>query len=167
MKKIFLFLFISLFIAGCSKKTETEYMNKAKESWQKNDITEAINAYESLVKDYPDGVQAPKALMELGKIYQYKVDKKLTDRESLDKAVETFKKLFARYPKSDEAPLALFMIAFIQANELQMYDEATKNYKLFIEKFPEHPMAQNAKDELSTMGMTPDQILSRRLDENN
>lgn len=163
MKKIASFLFILLVISGCSKKTENEYMNMAADSWKKNNIPEAVKAYEAIVAEYPTGSMAPKALMELGKLYQYKVDKRITEKEGLAKAIDCFKKITEKYPKSDEAPLALFMTAFIQANELKEYAEATINYKLFLQKYPDHTMSQNAKDELETMGMTPDQILNKKI----
>lgn len=167
MKYLFSLVLIMLIITGCAKKTENDYMNMANESWKKGDIPEAVNAYDALIKAYPEGAMAPKALMELGKLYQYKVDKRLSEKETLDKAVVSFTSLYEKYPKSEEAPLALFMVAFIQANELKMYDEARKHYMMFIEKYPNHQMVQNAKDELENIGLTPEQILNKKISENN
>jgi Uncharacterized protein conserved in bacteria len=167
MKKIFSLFFIVLFISGCTKKTENEYMNIAAESWKSNNIPEAIKAYESVVNDYPNGKFAPKALMELGRLYQYKIDKSISERDALDKAIDNYKKLIQNYPKSEEAPIALFMIAFIQSNELKQYDEAKKNYELFLQKYPAHEMSQNAKDELENIGLTPEQILQKKIGGNN
>ena len=135
MKKILSFILILLFVAGCAKKTENEYMNLANDSWKKNDIPEAIKSYESLVKEYPNGAMASKALMELGKLYQYKIDKRLNERESLDKAVECFKSLFEKYPQSQEAPLALFMVGFIQANELKQYPKLQSITSCLLKNF--------------------------------
>jgi len=167
MKKIISLIFVVLLISGCSKKTDNEYLSLAKESWKQNNIPAAIKAYQSIVDEYPGSKLAPKALMELGKLYQYKVDKTLNNQEASEKAIDCFKAIGQKYPKSEEAPVALFMTAFIQANELKEYDEATKNYKLFLDKYPNHPMSQNAKDEIKNMGLSPAEILDSKLSDEN
>ncbi len=167
MKQLFSLFLMMLLISGCSKKTENEYMNMANDNWKKSNIPEAVKSYEELLKYYPEGAMAPKALMELGKLYQYKVDKRIGEKESLDKAIESFKTLYEKFPKSEEAPLALFMVGFIEANELKSYDQAREHYNLFIEKYPNHSMVQNAKDELENLGLTPEQILNKKISENN
>ena len=53
------------------------------------------------------------------------------------------------------------MAGYILANDLQKYDDATKSYKLFIEKYPGHPLASSAKQELDNMGLSPEEILKR------
>jgi hypothetical protein len=41
------------------------------------------------------------------------------------------------------------------------FDEATKSYKLFLEKYPNDPLAVSAKEELDNMGIPPEEILKR------
>lgn len=163
MKKIIPFLLIIIFLTGCAKKTEQEYIKIAEQNLKNNNIPEAIKAYEDLLADHPESITVPKVLFELGKIYQSKADKKITEKESLDKAIAYFTQLEKKYPQSYEAPYGYFMIGFIQSNEFRDYQEATKTYKSFLEKYPNHAMSQAARDEIDNMGLTPEQVLEKKI----
>jgi hypothetical protein len=54
------------------------------------------------------------------------------------------------------------MSGFIEANNLHQFDEATKTYRIFLEKYPDHELAESAKQELNTMGQAPDEILKQK-----
>jgi len=79
----------------------------------------------------------------------------------MNKSIESFKKIFEKYPQNKYAPVSLFMSGFVQANELQNYDEATKAYNLFLQKYPDHELAKSAKEELDNMGLSPEDILKK------
>jgi len=55
------------------------------------------------------------------------------------------------------------MAGFILANDLNMYNEATEAYNLFMETFPKHELAASAKEELDNMGLTPEEILQKNI----
>jgi TolA-binding protein len=156
-------LIVFLFIAGCSRTTDKEYMVRASESIEQNNYTDAVSAYEELLKNYPESELAPEALIQLATVYhQYQV-KNISQKESLEKAANLFKSVFEKYPDSDQAPQSLFMAGFIYANDLKAYNEATNTYNLFIEKFPDHELASSAKEELEFMGLTPEEILRKKI----
>ena len=52
-------------------------------------------------------------------------------------------------------------ITVLYADDLMKYDEATSSYNLFLEKYPSHPLAVSAKEELDNMGLSPEEILKR------
>lgn len=162
MSKIPLIFFMAFLVFSCSKPSDQDYLNQSKDLVKEKKITQAINSLQTLLKEFPDSKLAPKALTELATIYQGNLDTSITARESFNRAQKYFKEVYDKYPKSEEAPNALFMSAFILANDLHKYDEATITYKLFIEKFPDNPLVQSAKDELDNMGLTPDEILKRK-----
>ncbi len=149
---------------GCGKKSDTDYMNIAKEGIAKNNTADAVAAYQSLVKDYPNSPLAPEALFQLATLYQNKMVKDVPSTESLQKAVGLFRSIFDKYPGDKLAPKALFMSGFIQANELKAYPEATGSFNLFLQKFPNNELATSAKEELDNMGLTPEQILQKKKD---
>jgi len=164
MKSNFTFFVLVFLFASCSNISDKEYMNKASESLKQNNITSAVEAYESLVEEYPESKLAPEALMELATIYQNKQIKNLSEKESLKKAASLYKELYDKYPKSDLAAKALFMSGFILANEpLKDYDEATKTYNLFLGKFPDHELAYFAKEEIKNMGIPAEEILEKKI----
>ena len=74
------------------------------------------------------------------------------NKEAYPEAIENFKNILEYYPQGENAPKATFMIGFIYANNTKDLEQAKKYYSLFIEKYPEHDLADDAKYELETLG---------------
>lgn len=163
MKNLFLFLVSLLFIAGCSKQSDRALMDSAKKNLDAKKITEAVADYNNLIKEYPESPLAPEALYKLGTVYQNKMDKTLDETQSLEKAVDYFKQVSEKYSSSKDAPKSLFMAGFIQANDLRKFGLATITYKTFLNKYPNDELAPAAKEELEYMGLTPEQILQKKM----
>ena len=161
MKKSLILILISLFIISCSKTSDQEYFDQAKKLLDERKTTEAITSLETLINEYPESKITPQALVQLAQIYQNQMDKTIKPAESFKKAEKYFMQVYEKYPDSEEAPKSLFMSGFILANDLMKYDEATSSYNLFLEKYPSHPLAVSAKEELDNMGLSPEEILKR------
>lgn len=161
--KLVTLLLTAVILAGCSSKSEDEYLASAEKFMQENKYAEAIAEYEKLASEYPEGKSAPKAFFEIAKIYQAKLVADITSDASFQKSIEYYQKVTDQFPASDEAPLSLFMIGFIQANEMQKFDLATATYNLFVSKYPQHQLAESAREELNNMGLSPDEILKRKV----
>jgi TolA-binding protein len=160
VKYIILISFLILF--GCGKESDKGYMDKAAEEMKDSSITDAVNSYETLIKEYPQSDLAPEALYKLALIYQNKMDKTLSEKECLQKSVEVYRNIYDKYPQNKNAAKALFMSGFILANELHNYDKATETYNLFLQKYPDNDLALSAKEELEHMGLSPEQILEKK-----
>jgi TolA-binding protein len=161
MKKYFVLLISSMLIISCSKTTDQDYLTQAQKSLSENKVDQAIKSIESLLSDYPDSKLAPKALSQLASIYQNQLVKNINPNESFRLAQKYFTEVYEKYPTSEEAPKSLFLCGFILSNNLRNYDEATTHYKLFLSKYPDHPLAVSAQEELDNMGLTPEEILKR------
>lgn len=157
-------IFTAVLLTGCSKKSEEELFYAGQKNVQEGKYTEAVDAYETLVKDYPQSPRAPKVLFEIGKLYQGKAVKNISETESLKKAAEYYSRIFKEYPKSAEAATALFMAGFIQANYLRDFNSATASFKQFLSSYPNHEMVPSAQAELDNMGLSPDEILKKKLE---
>jgi TolA-binding protein len=163
MKKIFS-LFILLILVACgAKKSVDELMTEANTNLNENKIPEAVLLFEEIVNEHPDSDKAPEVLSQLASIYQNKMLKNLSDKESLEKAVTLFRKIYEDYPESNFAPTGLFMSGFVLANDLNNYEQATETYNLFLDKFPNHDLATSAKEEVENMGLSPEEILKKNL----
>jgi TolA-binding protein len=160
MKK-FLSVVLILFLVSCSKSNETEF-NRASELLKENKIEEAIEVFEKIAQSN-DSKYSPEALAQLAAIYQGKLSNNISPTESAEKAQFYFRTIYDKYPQSPLAPKALFMSAFILANELNKYEQATKEYNLFLEKFPDNELASSAKQELEYIGLSPDEILKKKM----
>ena len=67
-------------------------------------------------------------------------------------SINAYQKLISVYPESKFAPQSQFMIGFIYANEFKDLDKAKDAYEKFLEKYPDHEMAKDAKWELDHLG---------------
>jgi TolA-binding protein len=161
MKKYLLLVLLPLIVISCSKTSDQEYFDQAKKLLDEKKTTEAVASLEALVNEYPESEIAPAALVQLAQIYQNQMDKTIKPAESFKKAEKYFMQVYEKYPDSEEAPKSLFMSGFILANDLMKFDEATSSYNLFLEKYPSHPLAVSAKEELDNMGLSPEEILKR------
>ena len=157
-------LIILLLVVGCSpKKSDRELFDQAKKNLKEDKISEAVMAFEELVKENPESKLAPESLSELAAIYQNKFVKSLSEKENLEKAVATFKRIHDEYPRSEYAPSGLFMAGFINANELKNFDAATDIYNQFIKEYPDNELAASARAELDNMGLSPEEILQKKI----
>jgi TolA-binding protein len=149
---------------GCGKMSDQDLKKKAEENLSKNDTVSAVNNFETLIREYPESKLVPEALQKMAELYQYNRVKNISQKESLEKAARLYREFYDKYPDHEVSPKALFMSAFILANEpLKDYEEATKTYNLFIEKFPDHYLADEAKEEITYMGIPAGEILERKM----
>jgi TolA-binding protein len=163
MKNILFLVALTVLFIGCGKKKHAdEYMKDAKLGIEQKKIPETIKAYETLLNEFPNDSLAPEALYQLGTLYQNKMVPNLKENESMEKAVNIFKSVFDKYPDSKQAQVSLFMAGFIQANDLRNYQDATGTYNLFLKKYPKGDMATAAKEEINNMGLTPEQIITKK-----
>jgi outer membrane protein assembly factor BamD (BamD/ComL family) len=74
------------------------------------------------------------------------------NKEQFEDAIQNFEKVLKYYPEGTNAPKAMFMIGFIHANNTKNLEEAKKYYTKFIEKYPQHELANSADYELKHLG---------------
>jgi outer membrane protein assembly factor BamD (BamD/ComL family) len=157
------YLIITTFIfIGCSKKSDQDYLKSAEENLKNNKVQEAISDYENFIKDNPESEKAPEALTKLASIFQNKMLKDFSSQESLERSVKIYRQIYNDYPNSKQGPTSLFMSAFILANELQKLDLAKESYILFLQKYPNHELANSAREELNNLGIPADEILKKK-----
>lgn len=63
------------------------------------------------------------------------------------------------YPNSPKAGDALFMQAFTFENDLQDKESAKKYYTNFLNRFPNHPFADDAKQLLTLIDKSPEELI--------
>lgn len=164
MKNFLLLVLVSLIFVGCSKKDDgKEQFDKAVQLEKSGSYSDASTNFEQVANQYPESGYAPQALHKNGMIYQEEKILGLTTKFNLENAVKNYRKIAEKYPKYEKAPEALFQAAFILANQLQNYDEATKLYNLFLKNYPNHKLAGSAKDELQFMGLSPEEQLQKKM----
>ncbi len=160
MKKIIPLIFLSVLIfVGCNSKSDKTYFELAQKSMDAKDYATALVNYQKIVDEFPKSEYYKTALLQTGELNHGYVDKKLSKEESLTKAIAIYKEFQEKYPKDEKAAQTLFMVGFIQANELGKIDEAKLTYEKFLELYPESEMVESAKAEIKTLGLSPNEIL--------
>lgn len=74
------------------------------------------------------------------------------NKEQWSEAEKNFQKILDDYPNGMYSSKALFMIGFVNANYLKNFEKARKYYSEFLEKYPNHELADDAKYELENLG---------------
>lgn len=74
------------------------------------------------------------------------------NKQDFPKSIENFKNIIDYYPEGQRASEALFMLGYINANNTNDLKEAEKYYKLFIEKYPNDELTDDAEYELKHLG---------------
>ena len=168
MKQITLsvILILGIFLTGCGKKSDADYMDLANKSIKQHNIAKAVDAYNKLIEEYPHSPKTPDAMFQLASLYQNKLVKNISENESLEKAVNLFEKVNKTYPESHIAPKALFMSGFILANDMHDFNRATMVFRKFLQEYPNNELTTSAREELNNMGMSPAEILEKKKDSN-
>ncbi len=80
--------------------------------------------------------------------------------EDPQKAIDLYTKIADGLPQHKKAPTALFMIAFVQENDLVDLAKAKATYESFLQKYPNDPdFADDAQNAIKMLGKSPDDII--------
>ena len=160
------------FAGGCSTKSEKELFTEGMQRLEAENYPGTVTAFEQLVNDYPKGEYAPKAYIELGKIYQGNLIKDLKPDESFEKAIYYYRQVYKNFPDNPDAEKSMFMVGYIQANDLAQIDStkssyldsAKVTYNEFLQKYPNGQLAKSAKAELDNLGVAAEEILKKNIE---
>lgn len=100
---------------------------------------EAFAAFRNFARKNPNHRLAPTYKMKAAEIARNIPGKSLM-------AIEEYSEIYRNYPKDTLAPQAQFMIGFTFDQVLHDRERATKAYNAFIDAWPEHPLASQARD---------------------
>lgn len=160
--KVKLFGFLLIFLFACSSVSDKDLYESGLQKIKDNNYIGAVTDFQKVINDFPGGEYEVKATYELAKLYHGQAIKTLTKEESLSKAVELYKSVFEKIPDTVEGEKALFMAAFLEANELKKFDDARESYNKFLEKYPNSSLAASAKEEIENLGIPPEEILKKK-----
>jgi len=149
-------LLLSLSLGSCSTPPEDELLARGTEAVNAGDYDRAIENFEMILEEYPQGARRPDALYALGGVYQ-------NEKGDLGRALECYREISQQHPDHERAPNALFLMGFIYNNELRQLDSARVAYEEFLKRYPTNEMASSAEFELSHLGKSPDEIISGQL----
>jgi TolA-binding protein len=114
-------------------------------------VLELLNSYQNFALKYPKDSLSPE--------YLYKAAALTNSIGRGTQTIELYETIIQNYPDFKKMPDCYFMEAFVYENVQGNIGKAAEKYAVFLEKFPEHPLADDALTALKFLGKTPDEIL--------
>lgn len=115
-----------------------------------NMIFQYVDAIEAIVMLNPNYPESPDLLMKAAEV------SKIT--RTYKKSLALYDWIIVKYPDSPKAPLALFLKALMLDDDLNNIELAGKYYQEFIDKYPDHSFADDAKFSLENLGKSDAEI---------
>ena len=117
-----------------------------------------LNAYDEYIRFHSFESDA--------KDYQFKAGELAKALNKPHVAIKYFNDLLDRDPKHEKAPIALFYKAMIIGDMLHEDSLAKITYQEFIDKYPNHPFVESAKESIKLQGKSLDEIVKGFEDKN-
>ncbi|MBL1232750.1 MAG: tetratricopeptide repeat protein [Flavobacteriales bacterium] len=108
-------------------------------------------AYEDFLKHH--------SFETISKEYQFRAGELAKAINKPHLAIKHLNGLLERDPDHERAPLALFYKATIVGDMLNEDENAKMLYQEFIDKYPDHPLAESAKESIKLQGKSLDEIV--------
>lgn len=114
-------------------------------------LDELMNSYLNFVDSHPQDTAAPQ--------YLYKALNLALGTNQGEKAMELADRTLNDYPKSEKIAETVFLKAFIYENLLSNLGLAQKTYNDFLQRFPDHELADDAQAALDNLGKSPEELI--------
>lgn len=112
-----------------------------------------INYYTNFVKDFPKDTLAPAYLFRSAEVAM--------NIGNVEQSIELLDKVITDYPTFVEVPEAYFMKGYVYENAGNDKEKAIAAYELFLEKYPDHELAKDAKLLIDVIDLTPEELIER------
>ncbi len=67
-------------------------------------------------------------------------------------AIDYYNRILLNYPDFKKSAYCVFLQAFILENQMNQFDQAKSRYEEFIDKYPDHVLAKDARASIDNMG---------------
>lgn len=170
---IFIILGASMLLWGCGSKpngsntaTEAQLVStlgqlesQLRESSGTSLDTAKINTFvqnaESLAERFPQDSLAP--------LYLFKAAELRHASGKWAEAIDLWGTVDTKFKNYQRSPEALFMQGFVSENDLQDRKQAIRYYEVFLAKYPQHPMADDARALIENLkkGITDQELIEQ------
>lgn len=158
LKKSICLAFVAVMLTAC--QASKEKLNEQIKVLEKEMSTEhsaqtrerLLVLCQDYVSKYPKDSLAPEYLFKAGTL-------NVSLRKG-EEALSNFVNLINRYPKSEYIPQAYYYIAFVYEDVIYDIIAAEAAYTEFIERYPNHKLAEDAKLSIRYLGKSPEDIIA-------
>ena len=116
-----------------------------------NSVSELISAYQNFASKYVNDSLSPE--------YLYKAAGLANGLKRGTQALELYETIIHNYPDYKRLPECYFMEAFTYETVQGNIGKASEYYNIFLDKFPDHQLADDARAALKFLGKSPDELI--------
>ncbi len=116
-----------------------------------NKSIDLIHLYTTFANTYPKDTLTPKYLFYSAEM--------LIAIKKYDEANAVYDRIMSEYPNYVNTPFSLFLKGFNFENNLYDTGNAKKCYEAFLNKYPNHKLANDVKMSLLMLGKTPEELV--------
>lgn len=153
--------FMMLFLVYCAPKKQTntdliaqlekELFNESAPSADKDKLLQLVDAYVLFAESHPGDT--------LSADYLFRAADIAMNIGYPQRSIELLTMIQQQYPDFDQIPETYFLMGFVYENNLNDLEKAGELYRVFIEKFPNHELADDAAVMLEYLGKTPEELI--------
>lgn len=156
---ISVFVIIAVSLISCSDlhnkmSAEISNMESNMKTSQKIDsvaVTELLSAYQNFSSKYPGDSLSPEFL--------YRVAGLAAGFNRGTQAIDLYETIIQTYPHYKKLPECYFLEAFTFENSLGNIGKADELYNKFLDKYPDHELADDARASIKFLGKSPEEIV--------
>lgn len=162
LKKLsgYLFLLFVVFVVACTSKHDRDIstINSLEEKVDNQaaspdtaNLNELVRSYLEFTNSYPKDSLAPK--------YLYRAIRVTMARNDGQEALILIDRFINEYNNGPRYAEVVFLKAYTFENMLNNFGKASEIYRDFINKFPDHELADDAQIAIQNMGKTPEELI--------
>ncbi|GIV35058.1 MAG: hypothetical protein KatS3mg031_2593 [Chitinophagales bacterium] len=110
-----------------------------------------IQAYSAFVQEHPKSKKAPEMLLKAADLYR--------SMQQPQNALKLYQEIESSYPEFEKIPQIIFLEGFTYENELNDLNAARERYETFLQKYPNHELADDVEFSLKNLGKSPEDII--------
>lgn len=156
---VFIIIIGSLYWFSCSSgsekmSAEISKLESGMKSIPKDDsveVSELLSAYQNFSSKYPDDSLSPE--------YLYRAAALAAGFNRGTQAIDLYESIIHAYPAYKKIPECYFMEAFTYENTLGNIGKANELYHQFLDKYPDHELAEGARSAIKFLGKSPEEIV--------
>jgi len=152
-------IIVSVSLNSCSNSRDTmsaeiskmESDMKTKQKLDSTTVNELLSAYQNFSSKYPDDSLSPD--------YLYKAAGLAAGFNRGTQAIGLYESIIQNYPDYKKKAECFFMEAFTYENTLGNIGKANELYTEFLNKYPDHELADDAQTAIKFLGRSPEEIV--------
>lgn len=168
MKNIQTYLIVILTICafiGCTPSREEmqSRINQYEQNIINTDVYSGQKSTDTLIELYTEYANNYRE-DSITPTYLFRAADLASNTGNTDLAIELLNRIISSYPEYHDIAGCYFMIGYAYETNEQ-YDLAKEAYQTFVDKFPNHILANDTKKMIPYVGMPPEQILNILMDD--